>query len=482
MGSPALLEAASGAMALSGLADGPPVVPPAALATCVAHVTGSLSALAGERWAGGALDGAALLGERAAIFGQHRQGRTSPGGTCKLIRSASGWIAVNLPRATDWECVPAWLEGEVAARDWGAVEAAVAERTAEELIERGRLLGLAVAKATAAGDDHAPERPAAAPVRVERIGVPCAARDARQTPLVVDLSSLWAGPLASHLLALAGARVVKVESRRRPDGARSGPAAFFDLLNAGKESVALDFSAHDDRVLLERLIERADIVIEGSRPRALAQLGIDAAEALGSRPGKVWVAITGHGRSGAQADWIGFGDDACAASGLAHATGVAAGVASPLFCGDAVADPLAGLHAAWAALTAWREGGGVLLDVSLVEVTRHVLAVWPMPGGARVRAAGRSAVDPSGRAWEVVVALPTAGPVGLQPESRSGSVGARARACGAPRARALDRAGAAGTEVVCPVAEPRARAVTAFARPLGADTGGVLARLGIAAC
>ena len=61
--------------------------------------------------------------------------------------------------------------------------------------------------------------------------------------LVVDLSSLWAGPLCAQLLGQAGARVVKVESTTRPDGARQGPAGFYDLLHAGQRSVALDLTS-----------------------------------------------------------------------------------------------------------------------------------------------------------------------------------------------------------------------------------------------
>ena len=94
--------------------------------------------------------------------------------------------------------------------------------------------------------------------------------------LVVDLSALWAGPLCGDLLAAAGATVVKVESPSRPDGARRGPAAFFDLLNWRKQSVALDLQRAEGPRLLHALVQRADVVIEASRPRALAQLGISA--------------------------------------------------------------------------------------------------------------------------------------------------------------------------------------------------------------
>jgi crotonobetainyl-CoA:carnitine CoA-transferase CaiB-like acyl-CoA transferase len=162
--------------------------------------------------------------------------------------------------------------------------------------------------------------------------------------------------------------VIKVESEKRPDGARGGNANFFDLLNAGKESVVLDLSSGKGRAQLRSLLAKADIVVEGSRPRALKQMGIDAQELLDTVPGLTWVSITGYGRTEPEANWVAFGDDAAAAAGVAMATAV-----PPLFCGDALADPLTGMHAALAALAFWQGGGGVLLDLSLRNVTAHCL-------------------------------------------------------------------------------------------------------------
>ena len=84
------------------------------------------------------------------------------------------------------------------------------------------------------------------------------------------------------------------------------------------------------------------MVIEGSRPRALEQLGIDARSIVRHGP-QVWVSITGHGRDGANTMRVGFGDDAAAAGGLVDWVD-----GTPHFVGDAVADPLAGLTAAMA--------------------------------------------------------------------------------------------------------------------------------------
>ena len=82
---------------------------------------------------------------------------------------------------------------------------------------------------------------------------------------------MWAGPLCGQLLARAGATVVKVESARRPDGTRAGAPAFFDWMNAGKLSYAVDF---DERPELRELLAVADVVIEGSRPAALQRRGL----------------------------------------------------------------------------------------------------------------------------------------------------------------------------------------------------------------
>lgn len=383
----ATLWARSGAMALTGRADGPPVVAPAALALAAQRCAQSLCARARRGGVALELDGPALLGERAALAGLARRGRISAGGASRLLPTADSWIAVSLARADDVASIPAWLEVATPEADaaWDAVAHAVATRETHDLIARARLLGLAVAEAV---DPPVAARPG---VQVAARGA-ALERDRAQRPLVVDLSSLWAGPLCTQLLQCAGAQVVKVESCARPDGARAGPAAFFDLLNAGKPSVALDFATAPGRDALRRLLERADIVVESARPRALRQLGIDAESLVAAKPGLTWVSITGYGRSEPEAEWVAFGDDAATAAGLAVVAG--RGDDGPLFCADAVADPLAGLHAADAALACWQEGGGALLDVALCSVAAEALA---------------SAAPPS-EACEVPVAPPRARP------------------------------------------------------------------------
>jgi crotonobetainyl-CoA:carnitine CoA-transferase CaiB-like acyl-CoA transferase len=188
---------------------------------------------------------------------------------------------------------------------------------------------------------------------------------------------MWAGPLCAQLLGDMGARVIKVESRDRPDGARAGPAPFFDLLNGGKESVVLDPAWSTGREQLRCLLEAADIVIESARPRGLEQMGIRAADIVAGRPGRTWLAITGYGREAPGGEWIAYGDDAGVAAGLTAKLAESTG--RSVFCGDAIADPLTGLHAALLAWLAWTGGGGALLDVSLAGVVGRCIAAGSTP-------------------------------------------------------------------------------------------------------
>ena len=306
------------------------------------------------------LDGATLLGERAALGGLRVPGRTSAGGGCALYDAADGCIALTLARPDDRELLPALLDAEPESIcDAAGVARSIRRHPVAKLVAQGRSLGLAIADAAA--PPTGPRRPGACIAwGRRRDGAP------RRAPRVVDLSALWAGPLATHLLGLAGAEVIKVESRRRPDTMRDGDARLFRLLNQGKASVALDFADAADRAALARLIDAADIVVEASRPRALRQIGIDADALVATRPGLAWISITGHGATGEAADWVGFGDDAGVAAGLSAALRAAGGRHG--FVGDAIADPLTGIFAATVAWEAWRSGSGGRYDVALSQV------------------------------------------------------------------------------------------------------------------
>jgi hypothetical protein len=355
--------AASGAMGLTGRRASPALGAPRDLPILLDGLAARLHDLTARLGRAVSIDGPALLGERAALAGLERSGDVSCGGVSKLLPAADGWLAASIARAEDVELLPAWL-GLPAGRDaWNAVASTVRTRPAGEMVLSGAELGLAVAEL----GERAGDRDAVLSVALGDQPPTATVRGLR----VIDLSSLWAGPLTGQLLAAAGMDVVKVESRQRPDGARRGPAAFYDLMNGEKPAVALDFSAAADRAILRQLLRTAEVVIEASRTRALRQLGLQAEELVDEGSIRVWLSITGHGRQPPHDLRVAFGDDAAVAGGL-----VATDDRGPVFCADAVADPATGLLAAVAVLDRLAAGGRWLLDVALAR-TAALMAGGP---------------------------------------------------------------------------------------------------------
>ena len=300
---------------------------------------------------------ATLLTLRTRTHGLRARGATSPGGSCRLLAVRDGRLAVNLARADDWELLPAWLEaGDI--ENWDALATALFRRDSASLLARARLLGLAVAPVGPVPADSVPW------CVEQQIGE--ATARPKTMPLVLDLSALWAGPLCAQLLRRCGARVIKVEHPARPDGARYGPTWFFAAMNGGKESRPLDLGRSVDRAGFQALLERADIIVEAMRPRVLRQFGFWAEDWLRKRPGRTWISITGYGREGPPAEWIAYGDDAGVAAGLSWQLHAKTGRWG--FVGDAIADPLTGIHAALAGWRAHWSGGGRLLGLALRDV------------------------------------------------------------------------------------------------------------------
>jgi hypothetical protein len=327
------------------------------------------------------LQGETLLGERAMLRGMSIPGRVSAGGGCRLFDAVDDRIALNLARASDRELLPALFEmDELNPTEDEAIVHAIGSSNAVHLVSRGRSMGLAIAAEnearhfTAQHEDRrgVPGSGLTSACALLASGPPVAADSRRGAPRVLDLSALWAGPLAAHLLWLAGAGVVKLESRSRPDAMRTGESAFYALLNQGKASVALELTDPDDRQALRALIATSDIVIEAARPRALLQLGIDANEIVRNTPGLVWMTLTGHGTSGEAANWVGFGDDCGVSGGLSAALREVTGHSG--FVGDAIADPLTGMTAALLAWQSWKAGRSGRFALAMSQVVAECLA------------------------------------------------------------------------------------------------------------
>ena len=485
-GCPVLGWAASGGMALTGQADGAPVASPAPAFGLLSTVVAELASVTRATGVEVRADPGELLAGRAALSGFSRRGRVSAGGSARLLRAADGWCAVNLSRADDVEAVPAIIgalglaggvgvaggvdlagRGGGAGADgvWGALEAAALRTRAEVLAGAAQLLGVPAGALPSARRvaGSASARPVAGlggsaqsggwpSGRASRIAAPAAGARLAGA-VVVDLSSMWAGPLCARLLGLAGADVIKVETPGRPDGARAGERRFFDWLHGGHRSVVLDFRSESGRRALGALIAAADVVIEASRPRALAQLGL-APEMIPHREGQVWLSITGYGRGDpAASELVAFGDDAAVAGGLVGWTG--AGLrddgdwndgdwddgdwdgGEPVFCADAIADPLTGLCGALAVARSVAGGGGELIDLSMRDVATVFAAAAVDHGPHSVRLAGAGGAD----------AIVTCAAWGLE-------------------------------QAVLP---PRSPVVAGAAAEMGADTGAVLAGLGTGA-
>ncbi len=305
--------------------------------------------------------GEEVLDARAAWMNLAPPGERSPNGSCRMMRAADGWIAVNLPREDDLASVPAWVDCGLDDEPWAAIAEAARARPAADLAQDAQRLGLpvAVVGGVRAADPDAPFR---------RIGVGGPKAGSRP-PRVIDLSSLWAGPLCGALLARAGCEVRKVESDGRPDIARLSTPGFFAELNDGKAQISLDFLDSNALGWLRREIAVADVLITSARPRAFDQLGLSPEAVFAANPGLVWTAITGYGWYGPLSHQVAFGDDAAAAGGLVRWCG-----GRPEFMGDALADPLTGLAAAAGALKALAQAGGVLVDVAMARTAAGVAA------------------------------------------------------------------------------------------------------------
>lgn len=376
---PALAWRRAGLMQITGPAGIGGLICPVAVTAAADAALLALRAIAPD---GSSLpeSGAALLGERARLMGLRAGGLVSAGGACRVLRTPFGALAISLARPSDFAALPAWLEcGEITGWD-GLAAALLALPQARfsdglaGLVARGRMLGLALA-----GLELPCQGLAAWPA------LPALPRP-RRPPVVVDFSALWAGPLAASLLGMLGARVIKVESFARPDGARAGHAGFYNVLNAGKQTVAVDFAATEGRAALARLVRSADIVISAAMPRVWPQLGLNPA-AVAAR-GAVWLNITGH------AQGPGFGDDAAMAGGLGQC--MQAHWGAPYFAGDALADPLTGLHAAYFAYRSYLVGEGAYVDLPMSEIVAGVLA-WDV-GACQARTQAWQALAEADRA------------------------------------------------------------------------------------
>ena len=193
--------------------------------------------------------------------------------------------------------------------------------------------------------------------------------------VVADFSRVLAGPYATMLMADLGATVIKVERPGTGDDTRSwGPpwtehsSSYFESVNRGKRSIALDLADPADQQAAHELVRRADVLVENFRPGSLARYGLDYDGARELNPGLVYASISGFG-SGEGADLPGYDFVVQALGGLMSITGSADG--PPTKVGVAVVDVLTGKDAALGIMAALRQrestGRGQHVEVNLLS-------------------------------------------------------------------------------------------------------------------
>ena len=200
---------------------------------------------------------------------------------------------------------------------------------------------------------------------------------------VLDLTRVLSGPYCTMLLADMGARVIKVEQPGKGDDTRAwgppfiaGESAYFLSINRNKESVTLDFKQPEGRALLDRLVAKADVLVENFRPGAMRRLGLDYETVAARHARLVYASISGFGQNGPKRDRPGYDAVVQAEGGLMSVTGAADG--PPYRLGVAIADLVAGLLAAQgitlALLARHRTGRGQQVDIAMLDGVAALLS------------------------------------------------------------------------------------------------------------
>jgi len=219
--------------------------------------------------------------------------------------------------------------------------------------------------------------------------------------VILDLTHVLAGPFCSLSLSDLGAQVIKVERPGLGDDTRefppfvSGQSAYFAALNAGKRSIALDLKAGADRAVFERLLARADVILENFRPGAMERMGYGWTDLHARFPRLIYGAVSGFGHTGPEAAKPAYDMVVQARGGVMSITGEPNG--PPVRVGASIGDITAGMYLAQGVLAALfhreRTGLGAKVDIAMLDaqlaIQEHAIAITtatgtpPGPTGAR---------------------------------------------------------------------------------------------------
>jgi crotonobetainyl-CoA:carnitine CoA-transferase CaiB-like acyl-CoA transferase len=218
------------------------------------------------------------------------------------------------------------------------------------------------------------------------------APDADDLPLaglkILDATAWWAGPSSTHLLAALGADVVHVESIQVIDGMRPAAAlpfaslpewwersCFFLNINTNKRGITLDLGSAPGRELFLGLVAWADVMVENYTPRVIEQWDLGWERLKQVNPRLVMCRMPAFGLDGPWRDRVGFAQTMEQVSGLSWTTGYRDG---PPLMPNGPCDPLGGMHAAFAILTALQQrditGAGCMIEAPLVESALNLAA------------------------------------------------------------------------------------------------------------
>jgi crotonobetainyl-CoA:carnitine CoA-transferase CaiB-like acyl-CoA transferase len=219
---------------------------------------------------------------------------------------------------------------------------------------------------------------------------------------VIELATLFAGPLATTFLGDFGADVTKIEHPRKPDASRGhgpmkdGIGLWWKVIGRNKRTATLDLSTRDGQALLLRLAAGADVIVENFRPGTLERWNLGWERLSGANPGLVLARVTGFGQVGPAARRPGFGTLAEAMSGFAALTGEPDG--PPILPPFGLADGIAALATAFAIMTALEArrttGLGQVIDLAITEPILWLLgpqiSAWDQLREVQPRSGNRS--------------------------------------------------------------------------------------------